>query len=93
MRDAPLPLASVVRAETTTPQEDTVPKTRQSPGHHFEVIRTYGDFEDYIRAFADGKFSLLVIVGRPGISKSESIPVSLACNPTSSIFAANSMLW
>lgn len=50
-----------------------MPKTRQSPGTHFEVIRTYEEFEGYIRAFAGGKFSLLVIVGRPGISKSESI--------------------
>ena len=50
-----------------------MPKHRQSPGPHFEIIQTYKEFEDYIRAFATGNFNLLVVIGRPGISKSESI--------------------
>lgn len=44
-----------------------------SPGPNFETIYTYKDFQQYIRAFAEGKFNALVLVGPPGVSKSEHI--------------------
>ena len=50
-----------------------MPRRNESPSSHFEVIRTFKAFQKYIDSFADGKFNLLVVVGRPGISKSESI--------------------
>jgi hypothetical protein len=38
-----------------------------------EVIRTYAELLWFLRAFADDRFTLLIVVGRPGLSKSVSI--------------------
>ena len=39
--------------------------------HHCLIVRTYDEFRDLVRAFALGAYELLVIVGGPGLGKSE----------------------
>ena len=37
------------------------------------IIKTYREFEKYLRAFAKGDYKFLWVVGKPGLSKSKSI--------------------
>jgi hypothetical protein len=46
-----------------------------------EIIHTYMEFQWYLKAFADGHLTLLIVVGRPGLSKSASIKNALADSP------------
>jgi hypothetical protein len=43
-----------------------------------EIIRTYAEFQWFLKAFANGHFTLLIVVGRPGLSKSASIKNALS---------------
>jgi len=42
------------------------------------TVRTYAEMENWVSDFADGKFSLLLIIGRPGTSKSQTVKRSLS---------------
>ena len=37
------------------------------------VLRTYGELDQFVGAFAEGLLNLLVIVGRPGVQKSHAV--------------------
>lgn len=39
--------------------------------HHCLIVRTYDEFRRLVEAFASGAYELLVIVGGPGLGKSE----------------------
>jgi len=41
------------------------------------VVHTYAEFEEYIRLFAKGDFDLLLVIGRPGVSKSQTVKRAL----------------
>ena len=48
-------------------------------GHPHKVLRltTYGRLEQYLRAFAEGHFGLLILVGSGGLAKSRSVRAAL----------------
>ncbi len=49
------------------------------PGHPHKVLRltTYDRLEQYLRAFAEGHFGLLILVGAGGLAKSRSVRAAL----------------
>ena len=46
---------------------------RKSQPKDAMVVRTYADFDKYVRAFAAGSLNLLIVVGRAGVAKSQSV--------------------
>jgi hypothetical protein len=46
---------------------------RTSQSKDAVVLRTYDEFDRYIQAFASGKLNLLIVVGRAGVAKSQSV--------------------
>jgi hypothetical protein len=46
---------------------------RTSQSKDAVVLRTYDEFDRYIHAFAAGKLNLLIVVGRAGVAKSQSV--------------------
>jgi hypothetical protein len=57
-----------------------MPRPRDIPDGA-EIIRTYAEFQWFLRAEAAGHFALLIVVGRPGLSKSVSIKDVLSDRP------------
>jgi hypothetical protein len=47
-----------------------MPKPSPRPGGAL-VVRTYDQLSEYVRAFAGGRLGLLIVVGRPGLAKSQ----------------------
>src|SRR5262245_15094688 len=37
------------------------------------VLRRYAELDRYVHAFAQGRLNLLIVVGRPGLAKSQSL--------------------
>ncbi len=37
------------------------------------VVTTYAELEQYVRAFAAGNLNLLILIGRAGLAKSQSV--------------------
>lgn len=54
----------------------TAAKRRQSP-HKIVHVATYDRLDQYLQAFADGHFHLLILVGGAGLAKSRSIRAAL----------------
>src|SRR5450759_5725774 len=53
------------------------PKPRQSRGHKALHLTTYQRLEEYLRAFAQGHFHLLILIGSGGLAKSRSVRAAL----------------
>ena len=53
------------------------PKRRQKRGHKALHITTYQRLEEYLRAFAQGHFHLLILIGSGGLAKSRSVRAAL----------------
>ncbi len=53
------------------------PKRHQKRGHKALHITTYQRLEEYLRAFAQGHFHLLILVGAGGLAKSRSVRAAL----------------
>jgi hypothetical protein len=53
------------------------PKPRQSRGHKALRLTTYQQLEAYLRAFAEGHFHLLILIGGGGLAKSRSVRAAL----------------
>lgn len=49
-------------------------KSRPKEAH---VVTTYAEFERYVRAFAGGHLNLLILVGRAGVAKSQTLRSAL----------------
>ncbi len=47
------------------------------PPHGALVVRTYGELDQFVGAFAEGLLNLLVIIGRPGVQKSRAVKAAL----------------
>jgi hypothetical protein len=44
-----------------------------SDPHHAIIINNYAEFRDDVRAFADGQYNALIVVGRTGVGKTETV--------------------
>jgi hypothetical protein len=53
------------------------PQRRQKPGHKALHITSYARLEAYLRAFAEGHFHLLILIGSGGLGKSRSVRAAL----------------
>ncbi len=58
---------------------DFVPKndvTSELTSHEF-VRKAYRELDQYVGAFADGLLNLLLIIGRPGVQKSQAVKAAV----------------
>ena len=53
------------------------PKLRQKPGHKALHITSYARLGAYLRAFAEGHFHLLILIGSGGLGKSRAVRAAL----------------
>ena len=58
---------------TACPSLPTVTKHRRPRPHKALHLTSYARLEEYLRAFADGHFHLLILVGSGGLAKSRSV--------------------
>ncbi len=54
-----------------------MPRRRADRPSQAVRVQTYDEFQELIRAFAEGHLSLLVVLGRPGLSKSKSVAAAI----------------
>jgi hypothetical protein len=59
----------------TSPKAKPRPRPRSKPGHDHKALRitTYQKLDEYLSAFAQGHFHLLILVGSGGLAKSRSV--------------------
>ncbi len=41
------------------------------------IVRTYGELDQFVEAFAEGLLNLLLIIGRPGVQKSRAVKAAV----------------